>query len=225
MSVRTRWIWTFFAAAAALAAGPAHAFDIVFDGPGGYGISADTAANAEAAGVPIIEVASISQAAALDLTIPAPEVLSFVLTPTPSVANPNTATSRWSVTNSGEGGLSGTWLVFLNPKPENYTATNVGFEMDGDDGWAVIDVFVPMGKGGTDYFYPAIFLGDIGSEDTVTFLMHHLVGQALHPENGKLVLPQYSVGALQGVPAPEPAVLVLLAAGIALAASSKLRNA
>jgi hypothetical protein len=225
MSSRTRWIWTFLAAAAVLAAGPARAFDIVFDGPGGYGISADTAAQAEAAGVPIIEVASVSQAAALDLTIPAPEVLSFVLTPTPSVANPNTATSRWSVTNGGGGGLSGTWLVFLNPKPENYMATKVGFEIDGEDGWKVIDVFVPMGKGGTDYFYPAIFLGDIGSQDTVTFLMHHRVGQALHSQNGVLVLPQYSVGALQGVPVPEPALLALLGAGVALAASSKRRNA
>ena len=58
---RTRWIWT-------LAGGRgrarrrvrADAFDIVFNGPSGYGIDAATAANAEAAGVPIIEVASLS---------------------------------------------------------------------------------------------------------------------------------------------------------------------
>jgi PEP-CTERM motif len=226
MTVRTRCTWMFLAAVAVLAAGRADAFDIVFDGPGGYGISPATAANAEAAGLSIIEVASISQAAALDLTIPAPEVLSFVLQQSPSVGNPNTATSRWTVTNSGAGDLSGTWLVFLNPKPENYTATKVGFDIDADAGWAVIDVFVPMGKSGIDYFYPAVYLGNIGAEDSTTFLMHHLVGQALHQAgNNTLELPQYSVGALQGLPVPEPAALLLLAVGVALAAGSKRRNA
>ena len=34
--------------------------------------------------------------------------------------------------------------------------------------------------------------------------MHHLVGQPLIQQGGELVLPQYSVGALQGIPVPEP---------------------
>jgi hypothetical protein len=223
MRVGTRWIFALAAAAALLLAGRADAFDIVFNGPSCYGINAATAANAEAAGVPIIEVESLSTAASLNLEIPAPDVLSFHLSDSPSVANPNTATSQWNVTNGGEGDLSGTWLVFLNPV--TYTPSQVGFEIDGGAGWAVFDVFVPMGKGGTDYFYPAIFLGNIGSGDSVNFLMHHLVGQALHQQNGKLVLPQYSVAALEGLPVPEPALLVGLALGAALAAASVRRNA
>ena len=59
----------------------------------------------------------------------------------------------------------------------------------------------------------------------MTFLMHHLVGQALHPRTGEFVLPQYSVAALQGLPLPSPPLLVLLVAGVALAASLKRRNA
>ena len=223
MRMRTRWIWTLAAAAAVLVAGRADAFDILFNGPSGYGVNAATAANAEDAGIPIIEVASLSTAASLDLQIPAPDVLSFQLASHPSVATPNTATSQWSVTNGGEDDLANTWLVFLNPV--TYTPSQVGFELTAADGWVLFDVFVPMGTGGTDYFYPAIYLGGIGSGDAVDFLMHHLVGQALHHESGKLVLPQYSVAALQGLPAPEPSSLVVVALGLALAAGAVRRNA
>lgn len=222
MRVRTRWFLASSAAAALLAAGPAQAFGIVFNGPSGYGISAGSAEAAADAGIPIFSVPSISQAAALDLEIPEPEVLNFQLSSSPSVSKPNTANSRWTVSNGGERDLSGTWLVFLNPV--TYTASKVGFEIDEEDGWAVVDVFVPMGSGGTHYFYPAVFLGNVAVDDSVTFLMHHLVGQALRHQGGKLVLPKYSVGALQ-TEVPEPAALVLLAAGAALAACAKRRIA
>jgi hypothetical protein len=155
------------------------------------------------------------------MVIPAPDVLSFDLNNNPSVANPNTATSRWTVNNAGAG-FTDSWLVFLNPtNTPPYTASQVGFEIDGSDGWALFRVpFL-----GTDYFYPAKFLGDIPSNDAVDFLMHHLVGQALFQQGGQLVLPQYGVAGVQGVPVPEPAALVLAAAAIALAASSRRRNA
>jgi hypothetical protein len=224
MRLRVGWIWTLAAAAALFAAGRADAFNIVFNGPSGFGIDAATAANAEAAGVPILDVESLQQAAALHLVIPDPDVLSFDISSSPSVANPNKATSRWEVDNAGGTDLRGTWLVFLNPV--TYTATKIGFEIDGDDGWAVFDVFVPAGTGGTDYFYPAVFLGDIDSGDSVNFLMHHLVGQKLHQQGSStLVLPHYSVAALAGRPIPEPALLGVLAAGLALAACAVRRNA
>lgn len=222
MKVRAAWIAVCAALALVAAAGPAEALPIAFNGPGGFGISAASAASAQAAGVPIISVGSISTAAALNLTIPAPDVLSFNLANNPSVSNPNRATSEWSVTNSGPGGLSDAWLVFLNPV--TYTPSQVGFEIDGAAGWVVITVFVPDGQGGTDYFYPARFLGDLGASDTVDFLMRHLVGQTLHSQGGELVLPQYSVGALQGIPVPEPSALVLAATAFALAASLRRRS-
>ena len=115
--------------------------------------------------------------------------------------------------------------MFLNPTGTFYTPSLVGFEIDGDDGWVVISVFVPNGQGGSYYFYPARFLGDIAPDDTVTFLMHHLVGQALQLQGNELVLPQYSVGALHDIPLPEPSALVLAAFGTALVAVLRRRSA
>jgi hypothetical protein len=51
MVMRARTLWILAAAAALLVAGRASAFNIVFDGPGGFGISAASAASAEAAGI------------------------------------------------------------------------------------------------------------------------------------------------------------------------------
>jgi hypothetical protein len=42
---------------------------------------------------------------------------------------------------------------------------------------------------------------------------------------GQFVLPRYQVAALQGLPIPEPSLLVLVAAGCALAAGLNRRNA
>lgn len=226
MSVRWIRIGAFAALGFFLAAGRVDAFPIVFNGPGGYGISASSAASAasaEADGVRIIEVDAIATAASLGLTIPAPDVLSFQIVGSPSVSNPNRATSEWSVTNSGDNGLSDAWLVFLNPV--TYTASQVGFEIDGDAGWALISVFVPVGEGGTTYFYPARFLGDLGTDDSTEFLMHHLVGQTLTQQGSVRILPQYSVGALVGIPVPEPAQLVLIAIGLAVTATLRRRSA
>ncbi|MEX2208507.1 MAG: hypothetical protein WEF50_19990 [Myxococcota bacterium] len=202
-----------------LVAERAAAFPIVFDGEGGFGLSAATAAAAEADGVPIVDVDQIHTAAALGLTIPAPDVLSSELVDDPSVSNPNRATSEWSVTNSGQGGLSDAWLVFLYPT--DYTPSEVGFEIDGDDGWIVVSVFA----GGSYYFYPAHSLGDLAPSDTTDFLMRHLVGEPLHEDGNELVLPQYAVGAVEGIPLPEPHVLALAALGLGLAAILRRRSA
>ena len=95
--------------------GSRQAFNIVFDGPDGFGISAASAAGAEADGVPLLVVDQISTAVSLGLAIPDPEVLFFDLVGNPSVANPHTATSRWTV-NKGGGALNDGWLVFLGPR-------------------------------------------------------------------------------------------------------------
>jgi hypothetical protein len=195
---------------ALVAAGRADAIAVNFDGPGGYGISASRAAAAEADGLQIIDVTELANAASFGLTIPAPSVLDFDLVGSPSFGNPNRATSEWNVTNSGQMNLADAWLVFLYPT--TYTPSQVGFEIDDEDGWAVINVFI----GGTDYYYPARFLGDLEPTDAVAFTMRHLVGQPLSQSGGTYVLPQYSVGAVQGIPVPEPAALALVASGLLL---------
>jgi len=206
------WIarWAMAIAAALLLAGPAGAFPVVFDGAGGYGVSAATASSVSAAGFPIIQDATVYSASLFGLVIPAPDVLSSTIVASPTVAHPNTAQSRWSVTNTGKTSLDGAWLVFLTPV--TYDPAKVGIDLRAGN-WALVDV--PVGESG-DYFYPAVFLGNLDTDETVTFLMNHVVGQALTQQGSTLVLPKYSVGVLQGVPVPEPSTFVLLAAGAAL---------
>jgi hypothetical protein len=199
------------AAALLLWAGPASAFPVFFNGPSGFGTSAARASAVDAAGFPIIEDASVYTASTYSLVIPAPNVLSHNILTNPTLQNPTTAQSRWSVTNGGEGDLSDAWLVFLTPV--TYTKSKVGIDLQPGGRWALVDV--PVGK--TDYFYPAVFLGDVGADETVTFLMNHVIGEALTQQGSTFILPQYSVGLLQGVPLPEASSFVLLAAGLALA--------
>jgi len=214
--VRMRWVGM-WVAVALLLAGRADAFNIVFNGPGGFGISAASAASAAAAGVPIFDVDALAVAADLGIVIPAPNVQSFHLVGTASVANPNTASSLWTVNDAGAQPLDSAWLVFTNP--ETYTANLVGFEIDPNAGWALFDVVAA----GQDYFYPAVSLGDVPAGDAITFTMHHRVGQTLNTTaGGKLILPQYHVAALEGL--PEPAGLGLVVAGIAVAAVVLRRN-
>jgi len=218
MTKRTLWTWTLAGLLAVLAAGPAQALTIYFDGANGFGISATTAAGALAAGVPIIEVEGISRAVDLGLTIPEPDVMSHTLATNPSRTNPNRATSEWDVTNGGSGHPD-SWLVFLYPT--DYMATRVGFDIDAADGWAVIQVFDAVTD--ADYYYPAKFLGDMSPSETVSFLMKHRVATRLNHVGGELALPQYAVGGLQNV--PEPAVLLLVGAGCVLAAALRRRSA
>lgn len=191
-------------------AGDASAFPVVFDGPAGYGVSAATASSVSGAGFGVIDDVLVYNADHFGLVIPAPDVLSSHIQSNPSVSNPTTAQSRWSVTNGGEGNLDDAWLVFFTPL--TYTDDKVGIDLQPGT-WALVQVFA----GEDAYFYPAVFLGDVAADATVTFLMNHIVGEQLTQVGSTLVLPQYSVGMFTGVPVPEPSTFVLLAAGLALA--------
>jgi hypothetical protein len=208
------------AAAAVLSfAAPARAFPIVFDGPGGFGVSSSTAGSVESAGFLLIQNVPVAPAAADGLTIPAPDVLTAHIVSNPSLANPNTAQSRWSVTDGGADSLQNAWLVFFGPV--TYTPTKVGIDLPGGGHWRLVEV--SAGESGED-FYPAVFLGNLNPDDTATFLMNHVVGQPLTRQGQTLILPQYSVGVLTGVPLPEPGTLALLAAGVAGAALRRGRK-
>ena len=197
-----------------LAGARAEAVADPFDGPGGYGISQGSAEDAEDAGLEIIPVEGLQTAASFGLTIPAPNVLTFHLVQTPTFEDPHTATSTWTVTNSGQQTVQNLWLVFLRPSP--YTPSEVGIEIDDEDGWAVLAVFVGSGQSGTTYYYPAVFLGDLDPTNAVSFTMRHLVGEPLNQNSqGEFVLPQYTVGGFEGMPVPEPGVIALLASGLA----------
>ncbi len=204
----------FLLAAGLLAAGPAAAFPVVFGGSGGYGLSSSTASAVTGAGFQLIDDTLVFPMNDFGIVIPAPNVLSHHIQSNPSVSNPTTAQSRWSVTNGGEGGLNDAWLVFF--RPTTYSPTQVGIDLQAGGQWALVEV----AAGGTSYFYPAVFLGDVGSDATVTFLMNHIVGTTLTQQGSTLVLPKYQVGILQGVvPVPEAGTLGLLLAGVSFTAA------
>jgi len=205
-----RWLCAFAAGLVVAWAEPARAFPIVFDGPGGFGVSSSTADSVEAAGFLLIQNVPVAPASTAGLTVPAPDVLSSHLVTSPSVANPNTAESRWSVTDGGGAALQNAWLVFFNPT--TYTPTKVGIDLQSGGHWRLVEV--SAGAAG-NYFYPAVFLGSLDPDETATFLMHHVVGQPLTQQGSNLILPQYSVGVLTGVPLPEPSTIALVAAGVA----------
>jgi len=197
------------AALALSAARPAAAFPVFFNGVGGNGVSATTASLAAGAGFDQF-TAPVQPAAAFGIVIPDPEVLSFHISSTPSVTHPTTAQSRWTVTNGGQADLDDAWLVFFTPV--TYTKNKVGIDLQPGGEWAL----VKLNAAGVDYFYPAVFLGDIGASDSTTFLMNHVVGETLAQQGSTFILPKYSVGMLTGVPLPEGSELVLLAAALAV---------
>ncbi len=208
---------------ALVAAGRADAIAFVFDGAGGYGISASRAAAAEADGLQIIDVDELFTADALGISVPSRvvDLPTLVISPSPSPSNPSSVDSAWTVTTSGHGNLVDAWLVFYNTSA-NYSSALVGFEADDEEGWAVFSVFAA----GSEYFYPAVHLGDFDPSNPVVFTMHHLVGQTLLTNgSGQLELPRYTVGSIEGIPLPEPSALALGAAGLALLALLRLRNA
>jgi len=219
MTLVTRIVWLAPALAAALLwVTPARAFPVLFGGPSGFGVSASTASAAQAAGFDLITEATIAPADSVPLLIPAPDVQSSHVPSSPSPANPVTATSNWSVTNGGDGELDDAWLVFL--KPLTYTPSTTGIDLQAGGHWRLVEV--PFGQ--DTYFYPAVFLGDMAPDGLSTFLMHHVVGEALTQVGNTLVLPQYQVGVLTGVPLPEPALALLFAAGMGVTAVLRRRE-
>ena len=58
--IRTPWLVSALAALVLSLAGRADAFNIVFNGPSGFGISAASAASASAAGVPFFDVDALA---------------------------------------------------------------------------------------------------------------------------------------------------------------------
>jgi hypothetical protein len=200
--------------AAWLLAAPASAFPVLFDGPSGYGISSETADDAIAAGFTRLTPGGINTASASGLAIPDPFVLSALLNDSPSTTNPISATSRWTVQNTRSRAFQDAWLVFLTPL--TYTPTLVGMDLQTGQ-WGIVEVSVGSGETATEYFYPAVRLGNIAAGGSAQFEMHHLVGTALTQQGGDLILPKYGVGALGIVPGPAALPLLgMLVAGLAL---------
>jgi hypothetical protein len=196
-----------------LAPAPAAAIQVIFDGPGGYGTTADQAGAAFDAGIVMLDAEEILQPASFGVSIPDGTVLTPGIVGSPSPSNPNTAVSQWTV-NSGD--LMGdAWLVFLSTTLDpvrgvEYAPQDVGLDLQLGE-WGILEIAV----GETDYFYPAVNLGLLDVDSSVSFLVHHIVTVALQQSGDELVLPRYGVGVVvdPGV-VPEPAAAALLVLGL-----------
>jgi hypothetical protein len=197
--------------AAWLPATRAGAFPVRFDGPSGYGLSEDTADAAIDAGFARLTPLRIDTVASRGLLIPDPVVLDYDLSDSPSPSDPHTAISRWTVQNGGNRAFQDAWLVFLSPI--GYSAPLVGIDLQAGE-WRIVEVSVGSGEGSTEYFYPAVRLGNIAAGGSAQFMMHHGVGTTLTQVGNTLILPKYGVGVIGSVPGPAalPLLGVLLGA-------------
>jgi hypothetical protein len=135
---------------------------------------------------------------------------------TSASAGLSAATSRWTV-NTGTQALQNAWLVFEQPidyTPAggalvHYTPSQVGIDLLSGQ-WALVNI----ASGGTQYYYPAVRLGNVAASSSTTFEINHKLLTAIIQQGSTLRLPRYGVGLLVGV-VPEPALLSLVGAALA----------
>jgi hypothetical protein len=219
------------ASATILAAPSARAVmsNVRFDGLGGFGVSQATAT---ASGIPILPVGGIDPATGLTVT-------QDLLEGTVAAGPPGTATSQWSVTNDTGGGFLGgdLYLVFTRPLDNtitvnglpqlvSYAPEDVGLTLHNDVGgldWVILQV-----PSGLDlYYYPAVLLGSLGADETSSqFAVNYILDDPqifLDPSGFELGLPRWQLRSLF-VPIPEPASVLLVAAGLGALAARRLRR-
>jgi hypothetical protein len=227
----------------ALASAPAHAasFTVFWDREAfggftsGYGVTQTTAQNASSAGIPIVNVSSVS---AKPSTLVVQNTLdeSTLTPPFPIGAGPATITSNWSATNNTGINSGGTpqnlYLVFerpgtntidLNGQPQSvtYNPADVGLTL-GNDGnglgvdWVILQVPV---AGGNSVYYPAVSLGTLpnGALPLNFQLFYTLNNPQVFTENFNYLLgmPLWSLDfASITAPIPEPSSGVLMLVGL-----------
>jgi hypothetical protein len=198
-------------------AAAAHAVPLYFTGPGGFGVSQ---ADALASGLPIIAEAPYALNAG-ELGIVTPDPITQDTKATSSGASdPATGTTQWQVTNLSLQDDEDLWLVFwskslVDPHYPSLRADQVGLEANGPD-WALFQT----SAGGRDYYYPAVFLGDLPIGETTGALIQYRVLEDLVRVGGDYMYPRYWVGRVNA-PIPEPSGLLLFAVGFAGFAASR----
>jgi hypothetical protein len=211
----------------------------LFDGPAGgdgqnFGLSASSAAAAQAAGVPVVVTPIFTTVGVLEVVN---QDLASITVDSDDLDIPFEIDSTWTVESVFSTPLIGNaYLVFPTTDPRTidlgsgpqtieYEDSLVGLVLDGAQGWALIQVSDP--QLGT-LFYPAISLGslDPGQQKDVE-LRYHLEQLFNFPVGGgqELVpLPTLRIR-FAFVPIPEPTTGLLVATGLlGLAARTRSRS-
>ena len=194
----------------------AEAVSIYFTGPGGWGV---LEAEARATGLPIFERApDLLNPGELEISTPKFVTVDTKATSSGKRSDPATGTTHWELTNRALGS-DNLWLVFYSRAPgdPNYpagsiSADQVGLEIGGPN-WAF---FNP--RSAPEYFYPALFLGDMQIDAPVPTLalIQYQVLRDLELVRGSYMYPQFFVGVAgrANAPIPEPSSALLFAAGV-----------
>jgi hypothetical protein len=198
---------------------------VFFDGPSGFGVSAASAAAAEAAGVEFRYPGFVGSASGV-LSVSS-QVLQGDANSQSSLLlaqSGNTATSIWTVENVSSIDLRGeTYFLFvtgmafsIDGEIVEYGDANVGLSIDPARDWVLVRTSMEPGQG---YYYPAVALGSLGAgASAAPFAVNYVVDQPIQRlATNKLVLPQFAAG-MGFEPIPEPTAGVLMGLGLALLA-------
>ncbi len=217
------WMIVLFVAVGIAAPAAATPVTVFFDGPSGFGVSAESANAAFASGVPFVYPDFVGSA-------------SGVLSVSQDLQDDSdsTATSIWTVENVFPKDLHGdTYLLFMTTtgfeiggQVVEYVDAGVGLSIDPDLGWVLVRTSLDAEE---SYYYPAVWLGSLGAGATadpfaVNYVVEEPVQEVFTQSVTQRVLPQLVAG-MGFAPIPEPTAVVLMGLGLAfLAVVHRLRS-
>jgi tetratricopeptide (TPR) repeat protein len=214
---------------ACVSAARAASIPVLFDGPlaGGqhFGLSTTSAAAAQAAGVPVLQV---PLASARDrLRIVAQELASQNLTPG-DLVTPFEVRSGWTARNvSGANFANDAYLVFTTADPRavqlstgsvtaDHDETRVGLRIDSADGWVL---FRAVDAALGELHYPAVRLGSLAANAQAQVAVSYYLNQLLtYPDGNTTTVPLPRLRIALAV-IPEPLTALLVAAGLGMLAA------
>ena len=194
-------------------------------GPG-YGVSPTTAANASAAGIPVVSLASLQP---LPDSLPVSHTLddsSLVLPP----SGPATITSDWSGTNNTGITDQTLYIVYVRPVTDTivlsgqqhtvaYDPADVGLTLNASDGWVLLQVpSDPVVPNSIPVYYPAVSLGTLANGGVADYQLFYTLKNPQvfqGTSNDELGMPKWSLAfSSNSAPIPEPSSGLLMFIGL-----------